>query len=78
MTMSGGRIRDHIDHIFSRKLLGSVFVGSSAMKIVEKIIALSTTSTEAMLVGWGIAFVAAVVLFVYWNRIESETDELLG
>jgi hypothetical protein len=64
-------IRKRVDEIFSRDMLGSVLVGASAGKIVEKGLNLVLDSTIALLAGWTVAFLAFVVLFAYWNRLES-------
>lgn len=62
---------NRIDEIFSRKMLGSVLVGSTAGKIVEKIIELFTGTTITELFGWIVAFTFAVMLFIWWEEVES-------
>ncbi len=62
---------DRVDQIFSRKMLGSVFVGSTAGKIVEKIIELVSSTTITELISWTVAFVIAVMLFIWWDEVES-------
>jgi hypothetical protein len=71
-----------IDELFSRRMLGSVLVGGAAGKMVEKTLNLISPDTADLLVLWTLAFVVFTVVFVYWNRIESEVDavedQLLG
>jgi hypothetical protein len=67
-------IRKYIDDVFSRNMLGSVLVGASAGKIVEKSLNLYLSSTTGLLVGWTVAFLFFIVLFAYWNRIEAFTE----
>lgn len=62
--------RKRLNEIFSRQMLGSVLVGATASKIVEKLIILATGSVVAELVAWIIAFHIAIFVFVYWERLE--------
>jgi hypothetical protein len=51
-------------------MLGAVLVGSTASKIVEKIINLVAMTTFSELIAWTVAFFIAVFVFVYWERLE--------
>lgn len=62
--------RQRLNEIFSRQMLGSVLVGATASKIVEKLIILSTGTVVAELAAWTIAFLIAIFVFVYWERLE--------
>jgi ABC-type dipeptide/oligopeptide/nickel transport system permease component len=76
--VGGEKAIDRIDQIFSRKMLGSVLVGSTAGKIVEKIIELISNTTFSALIAWIVAFIIAVVLFVWWDEIQSATVDTAG
>jgi len=52
-------------------MLGSVLVGGSASKIVEKSINLVFHTTLDLLVGWSLAFLGFVVTFIYWEKVEA-------
>lgn len=62
--------RQRLNEIFSRQMLGAVLVGSSASKIVEKIINLVAATTFSELIAWTITFFVAIFVFVYWERLE--------
>jgi predicted lipid-binding transport protein (Tim44 family) len=65
-----------IDELFSRRMLGSVLVGGAAGKMVEKTLNLISGGTADLLMLWTLAFVIFTVVFVFWNRIESEVDSV--
>jgi hypothetical protein len=65
-----------IDELFSRRMLGSVLVGGAAGKMVEKTLNLISPGTADLLVLWTLAFVLFTIVFVFWNRIETEVDEV--
>lgn len=77
-------VRERIDEIFSREVLGSIFVGVAAGKIIEKLLNLLYADTMGLLIGWSAAFVLAVLLFVWWEYVDravetaTETAEGLG
>jgi len=62
--------RQRLNEIFSRQMLGAVLVGSTASKIVEKVINLVAMTTFSELIAWTIAFFIAIFVFVYWERLE--------
>lgn len=65
------KTRKRLDEVFSRGMLGSVLVGASAGKVVEKGLNLAFSDTLALLFGWTVAFVVFVALFVYWDDLEN-------
>jgi hypothetical protein len=65
-----------IDELFSRRMLGSVLVGGAAGKMVEKTLNLISPETADLLVLWTLAFMIFTIIFVFWNRIESEVDKV--
>jgi hypothetical protein len=65
-----------IDELFSRRMLGSVLVGGAAGKVVEKTLNLISPGTADLLALWTLAFILFTVMFVFWNRIETEVDEV--
>lgn len=70
-------IRDAIDKAFSRSVLGSIFLGVSAGKVIEKLLNLYFSSTWGLLIGWSVTFVVFFVVYVLWNRIEKTLTELV-
>lgn len=68
-------VRKRIDEIFSRRMLGSVLLGSSAGKVVEKLLNLIFDTTFTLFIGWSVSFVVFAVLFIYWDVIETAVDE---
>jgi len=58
--------RDLIDHLMSRGVLGSMLVGTGVGKVVEHLVVLATGSTVSSLIGWSVATVAFVSLYVFW------------
>lgn len=70
--------RQRLDEIFSRKMLGAVFVGGSASKILETMLGMIASDPTSRLVGWGLSFLFFAVLFIYWERIERTAEEALS
>ncbi|WP_435145863.1 hypothetical protein [Halobaculum sp. P14] len=65
-----------IDEVFSRKMLGSVVVGSTVSQMLSKSVLLTVgTDYGAQLVAWAALFVAALALFVYWEHVEESTSK---
>ena len=64
-------VRYRLEQIFSREMLGAVFVAASAAKIVEKVLNLAVGPSDdvAQLVGWTVVFVGAIAMFVWWERV---------
>lgn len=84
--MIGEKQLERIDRIFSRKVLGSVFIGGTAGKVVEKIIEILALMTNQQpvpdtlwtaLALWFVGFVIAVLVSIYWERLERQKDELV-
>lgn len=69
-------VRRRLNEIFSRQLLGAVFVGAAAAKIIEKLIDLAYADTLGQLFAWSVTFVLAVSLFVWWERVERAAVDL--
>lgn len=67
--------RERLDEVFSRGMLGSVLVGASAGKVVEKALNIVLSETTALFFAWSIAFVLFVALFVYWDDLEDAARE---
>ena len=66
---------EHIDKLFSRQMLGAVFVGGAAGKVVEKVLNLITGETHGLLLLWMMTFVIFVFVFIYWDKLEQGTEE---
>lgn len=69
------KTRNRLDEVFSRQMLGSILVGAAVGKIIEKFLNIFFMTTVDLLVGWSIAFVLFTFLFVYWERIETITEQ---
>lgn len=67
--------QDRLDEIFSRQMLGSVFVGGAASKIFETGLKLIAPDPNARFIGWVASFVFFVVLFIYWEKLERTAGE---
>jgi len=68
---------ERLDRVFSRKVLGSIFLGSTAGKILERAIDILVPSLYGQLIAWTIAFVLALLLFLYWEAIETSVEDAL-
>jgi len=68
---------DYLDRQFSRYGIISVFIGLSAGKIVEKIVAIAAPTAPAKLAGWSIAFPLAISVAWYWPLFERRYAEYL-
>lgn len=68
-------VRKRLDEIFNRRMLGSVFIGSSGGKTVEKALQLFLDSTLSLFVGWATAFLLFIVLFIYWDLLAEAIEE---
>lgn len=79
LPFKGGKTaRDRIDEIFSRKMLGSVIVGSSFFKVIEnslKLFNIGGSEFSNLILSYSIVFVISVVLFAYWDEIERAYKE---
>jgi|APHM01.1.fsa_nt_gi hypothetical protein len=65
-----------LDEVFSRDMLGSVFVGTTAGKMVEQVVkAYTTAGTLGALATWTATFVVALVLFIYWESAEHAVNQ---
>lgn len=68
---------DYLDRQFSRDGVISVFIGLSAGKVVEKVIAIVAPDPWAKLVAWGVVFPAALALAWYWPQFERRFADYL-
>lgn len=73
--LGGKKTRKRLDEVFSRQMLGSILVGVAAGKIIEKVLNLWFNTTASLLIGWTLAFVVFVALFVYWEEVESRAKD---
>lgn len=68
-------VRERIDRVFSRKVLGAALVASAAWKFVAVVV--EELVPEPVLFEGGIwfaVFFLTVVVFVWWERIERAAD----
>lgn len=67
---------DFLDKQFSRQGIFSVFIGLSAGKIVETIIALVAQTIIAQLIAWVVVFPVSLLVAFYWPRFENQYSHL--
>lgn len=74
--------RDAVDDVFSRDVLGSILLGLAVGKTVEHVVKFMI-GTEAFplfarfVVAYSVASAGFLVVFVYWEEIETATKEKL-
>ncbi|WP_440008579.1 hypothetical protein [Halomicrococcus sp. SG-WS-1] len=72
-------VRRRIDKVFSRKMLGAVFVGTAATQATEKTVVVAFAGeVSKQLLAWVGLFVVSVAAFVWWDRIERRTELAAG
>lgn len=76
--MGSRKTREQVDKVFSRDVLGAVFVSSAAGKIVETLIALFFVTNLSKLFGWFVTFILAIYLFAYWDEVVDTGKEKGG
>lgn len=64
-------IRERIDELFSRQMLGAVLVG----KFVGDYAALLTTGFLGDHIGYILGGVGTIALFIYWDQVASKAKE---
>lgn len=64
-------VRERIDELFSRKMLGAVLVG----KFVGDYTALKTVEYLGTDLGYLIGITVTIGLFVYWDRVERKIQQ---
>lgn len=64
-----------IDRVFSRDVLGSILLGGSISKVVEKTLNIVSGQTVDLLILWMISSILFLMLFIYWDRVESTVEE---
>lgn len=68
---------DYVDRQFSRDGIISVFIGLSAGKIVESVVAITAPTAPAKLVAWTLVFPSAIAFAWYWPYFERRFAEYL-
>lgn len=68
-------IRKQLDRLFSRKMLGSVLIGSSLGKIIEWTLTINLSGAYAMRRGWIAVFIGSVTIFLIWELLERRVDD---
>lgn len=72
-------VRRRIDKVFSRRMLGAVFVGTAATQATEKTVVVAFAGeVSKQLLAWVGVFVASVAAFVWWDCIERRTEFAAG
>lgn len=65
-------VRQQLDRLFSRKMLGSVLVG----KFIGDYVAILTTDFLGTHPGYIFGIVLSISIFVYWDYIERKAQEI--
>lgn len=69
-------VRNRIDEVFSRRMLGSVLVGGAFSKIIESCIGVYfNTASQWRPVAWAVVFVLATTAFVWWDHLAEKATE---
>lgn len=64
-------VRQRVDELFSREMLGAVIVG----KFVGDYTAIKTTSLLGTDIGYITGIILTITVFIYWDRIEKRARE---
>lgn len=64
-----------LDRLFSRQVLGSVFVGSALVKMAAYA-DLGLTPLVGKFGKWAVIWAVAVALFVWWGRLNRVGDDV--
>ncbi len=64
-------VREQVNNLFSRKMLGSVLVG----KFIGDYAAILIVSLLGTHVGYVTGIIATVSIFIYWERIERRIQQ---
>jgi len=64
-------VRERVDELFSRQMLGAVLVG----KFVGDYAAIVMTAPAGVHVGYPLGIAVTVGLFIYWQHVEQRVQE---
>jgi len=64
-------VREQINNLFSRKMLGSVLVG----KFIGDYAAIIVVSVLGTHIGYVSGIITTVLVFIYWERIERRVQQ---
>lgn len=64
-------IRERVDELFSREMLGAVIVG----KFVGDYTAIKTTDLLGTDIGYTLGIITTISLFIYWERLETKAKQ---
>ena len=69
-------VRQRLDEVFSRRMLGSVLVGSAFTKIIESGVEMALGASGVWRpVMWTVIFVVSTVIFVWWDQLSRRASE---
>lgn len=66
----------YLDHFLPREVIGPVIIVFSLEGVIEGIFSLYVPEELATL-GWGVVFLAAVVIVAYWGSADDQAVEAL-
>lgn len=66
LSIEDPEVRESLDRLFSRKVLGSVVVG----KFLGDYLAILTTGALGVHLGYGLGITISILVFVFWERVE--------
>lgn len=69
-------VREGLDLVFSRKVLGAVIVAVAAKKMLALGFHLLFDSTRTRFLAWSLVFLLAITLFTWWEYAERRTEEV--
>lgn len=70
-------LRAYVDHFLPREVVGPVLIVFSLEGVIDGIFSLYVPETSAT-IGWGIVFVASIVLVAYWGATDEQAVEELS
>lgn len=73
--MNVDTLTDRLNQTFSRQVLGAFLLAAATGKLIEKSIILLALGwnldVALVMVGWGVAWVITIVLYLYWDWAEG-------
>lgn len=73
-------VREKIDELFSREMLGAVIVGKfvgdfTAVLMIDLFVFITRSSFFGKYIGYIVGIIVTVTLFIYWNIIEKKKQQ---
>ncbi len=69
-------LKTYIDHFLPRDVIGPVLIVFSLEGVIDGIFGLYVPDEYATL-GWGVVFIAAIIIVAYWGTVDEQAIEEL-